>query len=257
MLDEGYRRALALPADCVYPQFDLGAHSGVLEAVRRMQLPDAGLLTAELHALNIYPAGDFFKPHRDTPRADPGFVRSLVVCLPVGHSGGELVVEHGGQRVEYGWGAGAAAGEVQWAAFFSDCRHEVLAVAQGARVTLTYDLFAHPRECVRVRSVCVASSIQHAPSTCRIREPKDVCLRSGQQPARHSGQQPARQQIHSDQDTQHLHMHASLPQAPTPTSPTWPPPCRAARPACCAPCGQHWTAAASWSTAGAWAWPAR
>ena len=152
VLDGSYRRALALPADCVYPQFDLGKHIGVLAAVRQMLLSDAGLLTAELHALNIYPAGGFFKPHRDTPRADPGFVGSLVVCLPVGHSGGELVVEHGGQRVEFGWGEGAAAGEVQWAAFFSDCRHEVLPVATGARVTLTYDLFAHPgaeRDCLQ------------------------------------------------------------------------------------------------------------
>ena len=31
---------------------------------------------------------------------------------------------------------------IQWAAFFSDCEHEVLEVTAGERVTLTYNLYA-------------------------------------------------------------------------------------------------------------------
>lgn len=50
--DEQYRRALALPADRLFAQFDLGAHGGLLEGVRRKLLPDAALLTAKCHALN-------------------------------------------------------------------------------------------------------------------------------------------------------------------------------------------------------------
>ncbi len=53
-------------------------------------------------------------------------------------------MEHSGRSVTYEWGEGAGAGEVQWAAFFSDSFHEVLPVVQGARVTLAYDLLAHP-----------------------------------------------------------------------------------------------------------------
>ena len=94
-------------------------------------------------------AGGFFRPHRDTPRGDPRFVGSLVVCLPVAHSGGGLRVEHSGHSVMYEFGEGAAAGEVQWAAFFSDCLHEVLPVTSGARVTLAWELFAHPGESCR------------------------------------------------------------------------------------------------------------
>lgn len=35
---------------------------------------------------------------------------------------------------------------LQWAAFFSDCFHEVLPVDEGCRVTLAYELFWHPGE---------------------------------------------------------------------------------------------------------------
>ncbi|KAL4458024.1 hypothetical protein ABPG75_012889 [Micractinium tetrahymenae] len=144
VLDDGYRRALALPADRIFPHFHLAQHPGVLAAVRSLLLPDAGELSARLHTLKVYTQGGFFKPHRDTPRGDPSFVGSLVVCLPVGHAGGALRVEHSGRSVAYGWGPGAAAGEVQWAAFFPSCLHQVLPVQEGARVTLAYELFAQP-----------------------------------------------------------------------------------------------------------------
>ncbi|PRW56124.1 2OG-Fe(II) oxygenase family [Chlorella sorokiniana] len=71
VLDEGYRRALAVPSNRLFPQFDLAQHGGLLEA---------------------------------------------------------------------------SAGEVQWAAFYSDCLHEVLPVTDGARVTLAWELFAYPAD---------------------------------------------------------------------------------------------------------------
>jgi hypothetical protein len=33
---------------------------------------------------------------------------------------------------------------VQWAAFYSDCEHEVLEVTAGHRITLTYNLYLSP-----------------------------------------------------------------------------------------------------------------
>jgi predicted 2-oxoglutarate/Fe(II)-dependent dioxygenase YbiX len=103
-------------------------------------LPEAGFVSSHLDKLNVYTEGGFFKPHVDTPRQGAAQFGTLIVCLPVGFEGGELVVSHGGRTVEYAWGEGAAEGEVQWAAVYSDCRHEVLPVRAGARVTLTYDL---------------------------------------------------------------------------------------------------------------------
>jgi hypothetical protein len=34
---------------------------------------------------------------------------------------------------------------IEWAAFYSDCEHEVKRVQSGHRVTLTYNLYVHER----------------------------------------------------------------------------------------------------------------
>ncbi|KAK4549812.1 hypothetical protein LTR36_005113 [Oleoguttula mirabilis] len=104
-------------------------------------------LRAELYKLNVYsgPHG-LFKPHVDTPRSDMQ-IGSLVVCLPVPFEGGALAVRHQGQEVVHDWSAGMCADNkmvIQWAAFYSDCEHEVLKVTAGHRITLTYNLFLTP-----------------------------------------------------------------------------------------------------------------
>ncbi|KAI7844026.1 hypothetical protein COHA_002366 [Chlorella ohadii] len=154
--DDSYRSALALKGERLYSQDFEALHlTGLLAAVGRLLLPAAGpparaparaqLLQSGLcPCANGHPAGGFFKKHRDTPRGDPGFVGSLVVALPVAHNGGALRVEHGKAAVEYAWGPAAAEGEVQWAAFFPDCTHEVLPVTEGTRVALAYELFDRP-----------------------------------------------------------------------------------------------------------------
>ena len=53
--------------------------------------------------------------------------------------GGALVVRHGSREVRFDWSKKADA--VQWAAFFSDCEHEVLEVTEGHRITLAYNLY--------------------------------------------------------------------------------------------------------------------
>ncbi len=81
----------------------------------------------------------------DTPRSEQQF-GSLVVCLPCKHSGGALVVRHAGQSVTYDWSVtDEEAPTIHWAAFYSDCEHEVLEVTAGHRVTLTYNLYAVSR----------------------------------------------------------------------------------------------------------------
>ncbi|KAI7088762.1 hypothetical protein KC356_g3097 [Hortaea werneckii] len=119
-------------------------------------------LRAELYKLNVYSGpGGVFRPHVDTPRSATQ-IGSLVVCLPVAFSGGELVVRHQGQEIVHDWGrmtnnannnihpatataaATAAPAEppaINWTAFYSDCAHEVLPLHTGHRLTLTYNLF--------------------------------------------------------------------------------------------------------------------
>ena len=100
---------------------------------------------------------------------DPWYQGSPVLCLPVPHTGGALHVEHDGHSVQYEWGEGASRGEVQWAAFFGDCLHEVLPVTSGARVTMTYDLFAEPGWLIAIQTArlqCCACQQPEISSLC-------------------------------------------------------------------------------------------
>ena len=134
----------------------------VLEKIRSELVPDAGSITAKLHKVNIYEKNGHFAEHRDTPRSETHF-GSLVILLPAYHSGGALSVDHAGQRkvldwgksgdwaprYHYAYGSDAAqklaahkpADVLRWAAFFGDAKHRVATVADGARVTLAYELY--------------------------------------------------------------------------------------------------------------------
>lgn len=84
-----------------------------------------------------------FKAHVDTPRSSDQF-GSLVVSLPLSHKGGALEVRHQGKTVTFDWSSPTDTTEapsIKWAAFYSDCEHEVLEVTEGHRLTLTYNLY--------------------------------------------------------------------------------------------------------------------
>lgn len=68
---------------------------------------------------------------------------SLVVFLPLKHSGGDLVTRHNGEEVKFEWSL-MSHDPVQkfgWAAFYSHVEHEMLPVTEGYQVTLTYNLY--------------------------------------------------------------------------------------------------------------------
>lgn len=90
--------------------------------------------------LNIYGKGGFFKPHVDSPSND-NMIGTLVICLPSPHKGGELVVNHDGLQHVFDFSEHSGdTSRVQWAAFYSDCIHEVKPVVEGYRVTVTYNI---------------------------------------------------------------------------------------------------------------------
>ncbi|KAK3380993.1 hypothetical protein B0H63DRAFT_560784 [Podospora didyma] len=113
-----------LVQDCQPASFGYkGKDLGIIDTIAQMLLPNTSSRTngvrAELYKLNVYsaPCG-FFKSHVDTPR----------------------------KRVTFDWGASATGGgavdaAVHWAAFYSDCEHEVLELIEGHRITLTYNLY--------------------------------------------------------------------------------------------------------------------
>jgi hypothetical protein len=48
-------------------------------------------------------------------------------------------VRHQGQTMMFDWSGSSK--DIKWAAFYSDCEHEVLEITSGHRITLTYNLY--------------------------------------------------------------------------------------------------------------------
>lgn len=80
----------------------------------------------------------------DTPRSRDQ-LGSLVISLPADHEGGQLAVRNAGRESLFDWSNSAnqkdSTPSIKWAAFYSDCEHEVLEVTSGHRITLTYNLY--------------------------------------------------------------------------------------------------------------------
>ncbi len=109
-----------------------------LERIRQdLGLPAKCRLRADLYNLLIYGPGQFFAPHRDSEKADH-MLGTLVVVLPSRFTGGELVIEHQGERKT----VRASARQLTLAAFYADCYHEVRPVRTGYRLAVTYNLIA-------------------------------------------------------------------------------------------------------------------
>ncbi|TMW59193.1 hypothetical protein Poli38472_007338 [Pythium oligandrum] len=147
VLDATYRQAVMLSAECVHTSFRLGETAILAEIQRRLgPTNDDMTIHATLHKMNVYGPGGFFKKHLDTPQNADTF-GTLVVCLASPFEGGKLVIEHDNQRICVDWAEAFLLNTapqlfVQWAAFYSDCVHEVLPVKSGFRITLTYLLTA-------------------------------------------------------------------------------------------------------------------
>ncbi|KAL1967105.1 hypothetical protein VTN77DRAFT_3629 [Rasamsonia byssochlamydoides] len=149
VLDSSYRKAGKLDRDQFASSFH-PADFGILENIEQILLPSVSTelenclqfrkVTADLYKLNAYsgPSGHFCK-HVDTPRS-ANQIGSLVVCLPSPFKGGNLIVRHHGQEVNFDWSP-ASASTIQWAAFYSDCEHEIKTITEGDRITLTYNLY--------------------------------------------------------------------------------------------------------------------
>ena len=97
-----------------------------------------GQVEAALYKLLVYDTGGFFLSHRDSEKT-PGMFATLVVVLPSPHTGGELLIRHQGREVRLDLRHDEPS-EVAYAAFYADCRHEVLPVVSGYRLALVYNL---------------------------------------------------------------------------------------------------------------------
>ncbi|KAE8138550.1 hypothetical protein BDV38DRAFT_281857 [Aspergillus pseudotamarii] len=159
ILDPSYRQAGKMEPANFTTTFH-PADFRIITLIERILLPSVSdhtenslmgrAIFAELYKLNVYsgPSG-FFRSHVDTPRSVRQ-VGSLVVCLPAAFKGGNLLVRHQGKEIDFDW-APTSAIAIQWAAFYSDCSHEIKTVTEGERLTLTYNLYVtEPEHAVTV-----------------------------------------------------------------------------------------------------------
>jgi predicted 2-oxoglutarate/Fe(II)-dependent dioxygenase YbiX len=111
---------------------------GIVESVRK-EFGIGKKVQHELYKLLVYEKGSFFAPHRDSEKM-PGMFSTLVVCLPSRREGGTLIVTHDGETKRIEFGGTEAEFNVQYAAFYADCQHEITPVTSGYRVCLVYNL---------------------------------------------------------------------------------------------------------------------
>jgi predicted 2-oxoglutarate/Fe(II)-dependent dioxygenase YbiX len=137
--DPEVRDTWEIPRHLVRAEWNTAALKDILATVKEeLGLPYAAELTADLHSLLVYEPNQHFLAHQDSEK-DDSMVGTLVVTLPSRYAGGELTVQHNGEWKAYR-GSTAA---LSLAAFYADCRHEVLKVTSGYRITLTYNLLMH------------------------------------------------------------------------------------------------------------------
>jgi predicted 2-oxoglutarate/Fe(II)-dependent dioxygenase YbiX len=139
LTDAEVRDTWEVPIHLVSAEWTEAAFKNILATVREeLGLPTSSELTADLHSLLVYEQDQHFIAHQDSEK-DDSMVGTLVVTLPSSYAGGELMVEHNGERRAY---LGSKR-ELTLVAFYADCQHEVLKVTSGYRITLTYNLLLH------------------------------------------------------------------------------------------------------------------
>ena len=139
LIDTKVRRTWQIGAD----RIQISGHAWEQDLAQIVARAAAGLgvtapVEAEFYKLLVYDTGSFFVRHRDSEKA-PGMFATLVVVLPSDYSGGELLISHKGREVRLDLRREEPS-ESAFAAFYADCRHEVLPIASGHRLALIYNL---------------------------------------------------------------------------------------------------------------------
>jgi len=139
LTDPDVRATWEIPKHLVRAEWNDAMLKVILATVKEeLGLPNAAELTADIHSLLVYEPNQFFLAHQDSEK-DDSMIGTLVVTLPSSYTGGELMVGHNEEWKAYR-GLNTALSLV---AFYADCRHEVLKVQSGYRITLTYNLLLH------------------------------------------------------------------------------------------------------------------
>ncbi|VDB85596.1 unnamed protein product [Peniophora sp. CBMAI 1063] len=144
VVDESFRKSLTISAESLLTPL-VPEKTMLMEIIRRYFLKAEELgceFNIELHELEIYEKGSFFKSHRRAVHGDNIF-GSLILTYPAAHSGGALAL-YPSEGDKYIFDTGAKMSScppyMAYAMFRGDVNHEVLPVTSGHRITLLYDL---------------------------------------------------------------------------------------------------------------------
>ncbi len=139
LTDPAVRDTWEIPKHLVSAVWNDASLTDILTTVKdELGLPHRAELTADLHSFLVYEPGQFFLAHQDSEK-DDSMIGTLVVTLPSTYTGGELIVARDEELKTYRGSRSA----LSLVAFYADCRHEVLPVKSGYRITLTYNLLLH------------------------------------------------------------------------------------------------------------------
>jgi hypothetical protein len=93
---------------------------------------------AHLCKMLLYEEGGHFERHSDSEK-EAGMFGTLLIQLPAGHEGGELLVEHNGMQQKYSF-AKESADKCFYTDFYADCEHCLSTVCSGYRLMLVFNL---------------------------------------------------------------------------------------------------------------------
>jgi 2OG-Fe(II) oxygenase superfamily len=119
--------------------FDMPVDSKISKQIEDAMKPKEATWTYKLYKMHLYGPGDKFLSHVDTLHAS-NHVATVVVGLPLQHTGGSLVVKHMDSTVNFNL-SNDCVDVAKYCAFFTDCDHEVEEVTSGWRIVLQYDVY--------------------------------------------------------------------------------------------------------------------
>jgi len=141
ILDTDVRRTWQMEPQNIHihnPQWQIVMRDLVAQIAKQLGLGECRV-SHHLYKLLIYETGDFFTSHRDTEKVNNMF-GTLLIALPSEHEGGELFVRHTGLEEMIYFGGKNKHYQIQYAAFYADCKHEVKPISRGYRCCLVYNL---------------------------------------------------------------------------------------------------------------------
>lgn len=129
-----------LSSDALTTSFQLCSTS-ILSEIEALFVPDQQI---KVELCNLHVCSGIESCYQGSAECLGDSIGTLLVCLPSQFMGGNLVVHHNGQKVEFKWQSASLECQdqaINWAAVFNDAKYEMLPVTSGFCLTLTYKVY--------------------------------------------------------------------------------------------------------------------